>query len=113
VPAPKEPWFECELYRRFVVSFACFACGIQGWSQCAHSNQSRHGKGALRKACDRFTFPLCATRPGHHGCHVAHDLCLDMTKEERDAIEDRYIERMHLKAAHAGWKLTDSGIVAP
>jgi hypothetical protein len=113
VPVPKVPVFRSEPYRRFVSGFACFACGVERHSQCAHSNQSKHGKAGSRKASDVFTWPLCADWVGKIGCHTAHDLCLEMSKAERDAIEDRYIERMHLKAAHAGWQLTDSGIVAP
>jgi hypothetical protein len=112
VPVPKVPVFRSEPYRRFVASFACMACGAMR-VQCAHSNQAKHGKAGAKRACDRFTFPLCADSPFRVGCHTQHDQCIDMTKDERDAIEDRYIERMHLKAAHAGWKLTDAGIVAP
>jgi hypothetical protein len=43
VAVPKETVFRSESYRRFVAGFGCFACGIEKWSQCAHSNQARHG----------------------------------------------------------------------
>lgn len=87
---PKPRRYKNESYRRFVASFACFGCGIEGYSQCAHAN----GGGMGTKRSDLDTFPLCATRPGHMGCHVMHDLCVDMTREQRREIEARYVEKM-------------------
>jgi hypothetical protein len=110
---PKEPIFRSRPYRMYVAAFGCMACGIEKWSQCAHSNQARHGKAGARKASDEYTFPLCSERPGHMGCHRTHDLCEDMTKAERDALEDRYIAQMQRKALHAGWRFTGEGILAP
>lgn len=54
------------------------------------------------KHSDLETFPLCATRPGHMGCHMQHDLCIDMTRDQRREIEDRYVERMQRLAREAG-----------
>lgn len=99
-----KPW-RSEPYRRYVASQECFACGIHGYSQCAHSNQSRHGKSFGMKASDEFTFPLCSTRPGHMGHHTEHDLLMDMSHAERVELENRYIERMQSRAREAGWVL--------
>ena len=103
-PVPKMTYLRSEEYRRFVASHACFACGIAGWSQCAHPNQPKFGKGGHIKASDEFCFPLCSTRPGHVGCHVMHDLSLDSTRGERNEAEDRYVERMQALARAAGRK---------
>jgi hypothetical protein len=32
-----------------------------------------------------------------------HDMCWEMTKAERDALEDQYVSRMQAIAADAGW----------
>lgn len=70
VPQPKEAPVRSEAYRRTVASMPCVYCGIQGFSQHAHANE---GKGFALKADDRTGFPLCCTRPGIDGCHVAFD----------------------------------------
>jgi hypothetical protein len=36
------------------------------------------------------------------GCHMMHDLCIDMTKEQRRELEQGYVERMHEIAIEAG-----------
>ncbi len=90
--------YKNEGYRRFVASHACFGCGIEGFSQCAH----RNGAGMGTKHSDLETFPLCATRPGHMGCHMQHDLCIDMTREQRRELEDAYVKRMQDIAREAG-----------
>jgi hypothetical protein len=94
VAAPKLDLLRSEPYRRFVASHACFACDIEGLSQAAHPNQAKYGKGGHIKAGDQFCFPLCSQRPGHMGCHYAHDNCVDVSKDERDLIEDGYVIRM-------------------
>lgn len=91
--------YRSESYRRFVASFPCFGCGIEGWSQCAHAN---HGKGLGLKVSDLETFPLCSVRPGHMGCHQMHDLCLDMTRDQRRELEAKYVERMQRIAREHG-----------
>lgn len=63
---PKSPRYENKPYRHYVASKACFGCGIEGYSQCAHAN----GGGMGTKRSDLETFPLCCTRPGHIGCHM-------------------------------------------
>jgi hypothetical protein len=100
---PKFTYVRSDPYRRFVASQACFACGIEGFSQAAHPNQAKYGKGRGIKASDAFCFPLCAPRHRLLGCHSQLDLSIDMTHDERDAIEDEYIQRMQTLAAEAGW----------
>jgi len=90
--------YKNESYRRFVASHACFGCGIEGWSQCAH----RNGAGMGTKHSDLETFPLCSAMPGHMGCHAAHDLCVDMSGEQRRELEDEYVRRMQDIAKAAG-----------
>jgi hypothetical protein len=112
VPAvmPKSPVLRAPHYLRYVASHACSSCRIEGYSQAAHSNQAIHGKGGARKASDVYTFPLCASRPGHQGCHYLHDNCIDMTKHERDALEDTYIARMMAMATADGWRFLSDEI---
>jgi hypothetical protein len=95
---PKPRRYRNESYRRFVASHPCFACGIEGYSQCAH----RNGAGMGTKHSDLETFPLCSSRPGHMGCHQMHDLCIEMTRAERRELEDRYVKRMQEIARQAG-----------
>lgn len=56
------------------------------------------------KASDLDTFPLCCTRPGHMGCHMIFDLCVDMTKAQRRELTTVYVERMQRIARAAGRK---------
>ena len=69
-PITKEPPLRSERYRRAVASLPCAHCGIEGYSQHAHEND---GKGARLKVDDRRAMPLCCSRPGIEGCHVAFD----------------------------------------
>lgn len=95
---PKVARYKNEAYRRYVAAQDCFACGISGWSQCAHAN----GGGMGTKRSDLETFPLCTTRPGHQGCHTLHDLCVEMTRAERRELEAQYIDRMQAIARREG-----------
>jgi hypothetical protein len=101
VSIPKAEPLRSELYRRWVATLPCMACGILGYSQAAHPNQ---GRGLGQKASDALVFPLCCVRPGHMGCHQMHDLLLDMTLEQRRAAELLYIERTQAMARAAGRK---------
>ncbi len=93
---------ESNRYRRWVASHACFACGIEGYSQCCHPN----GAGGATKASDYLTFPLCCDRPGVVGRHSVHDRFLNgMTLEERQAREENYSGMMQGLARSAGWLL--------
>lgn len=98
---PKLRPVRSEAYRRFVASFPCFACGVEGFSQAAHPN---HGKGLGMKTSDLDCFPLCGPHWSMVGCHQMHDLLLDMTRDDRRAAEARYIERMHQLAREHGRK---------
>ena len=89
-----------ESYRRWVASHACFACGLEGQSQCAHAN----GGGMGTKTSDLETFPLCCARPGKIGCHTDFDNCLGMTKKTRRELTAQYVERMQDLARKAGRK---------
>jgi hypothetical protein len=101
---PKFQYWRSHAYLRWVASLPCIACGIEGFSQAAHSNQAKHGKGRSIKASDEFTFPLCAPHFWMMGCHYMHDNCIDMPKAARDAIEDGYIARTWAEAAQFGWR---------
>jgi hypothetical protein len=94
---PKFAYVRSTGYLRFVASQPCFVCGLEGQTQAAHSNQAKHGKGRSVKASDVYTFPLCFQH------HAMHDMCWEMTKAERDALEDQYVSRMQAIAADAGW----------
>lgn len=96
---PKARLVRSEAYRRFVASQPCFGCGVEGYSQCAHAN---HGKGLSMKTSDLATFPLCGPHGAHMGCHTMHDLCLDMSRDDRRALEAEYVERMQQIAREAG-----------
>ena len=69
-PITKDNPVRSEAYRRAVASLQCAYCGIEGYSQHAHEND---GKGARLKVDDRRAMPLCCSRPGIEGCHVAFD----------------------------------------
>lgn len=88
-----------ESYRRWVASLPCIACRVEGFSQAAHAN---YGKGLALKACDLQTFPLCAPHWGMVGCHQMHDLCIDMTRDERRELERRYVEMTQALAREVG-----------
>lgn len=94
---PKTVYVRSEAYRRFCASLPCFACGIEGQSNACHPNSSRYGKGRSIKAGDQYVFPLCIMH------HAMHDTCFEMTKAERDALEDEYVSRMQALALEAGW----------
>lgn len=95
------PAHELAYYRR-VAALPCANCGIWGYSQAAHSNRYQDGKGRGIKADYRATFPLCCTRPGEIGCHVRHDQCIGMTREEADERTERYIAETQKKLAQVG-----------
>lgn len=78
-------------YLKSVAALPCVCCGVWGYSQAAHSNRYSDGKGRGIKSDYRMTFPLCCTRPGEVGCHVRHDQCIGMTREEADSRTDWYI----------------------
>jgi hypothetical protein len=102
---PKFDYVRSEPYRRFVASFPCLSCGIEGFSQAAHPNQAKYGKGKGIKASDRFVFALCGPHHGLIGCHAQLDLSVGITRADRNMAEDRYVERMMMFASRDGWNL--------
>jgi hypothetical protein len=96
---PKNPPARSRSYLRWVATLPCASCGIESYSQAAHPN---YGRGLGQKASDLDAFPLCCTRPGHMGCHVMHDLLIDITLEQRRAMERVYTARTQAMAREAG-----------
>lgn len=99
---PKLNLLRSKAYRMYVSTKPCFACGVEGFSNACHPNQAKYGKGGAMKAGDEFCFPLCVPHWGMPGCHYLHDLAVEMTKAERDELEDRYVERMQSIARAEG-----------
>lgn len=89
IAVPKENAIESEPYRRLVVQLPCFWCGISGYSQHAHLN---YGKGLGFKTDDRTGFPLCCSRPGIEGCHMAYDQYRLLESGGREAHREYGIE---------------------
>ena len=85
----KENVVSFEPYRRVVADLPCIWCGIMGYSQCAHLNR---GKGMGLKTDDRTGFPLCCSRPGIEGCHVAYDNYRLLESGGREAHREYGIE---------------------
>ena len=96
---PKQKPVRSESYRRWVASLPCIACRIEGYSQAAHPN---HGRGLGQKASDLDCFPLCASRPGHMGCHAMHDQLVELTLAERRDLEREYTRRTQELARAVG-----------
>ena len=66
----------------------CVRCG-HPYSQAAHSNSSRDGKGRGIKADDSKTIPLCFK------CHAAFDRFELGNREESEAMFDRWLVRVN------------------
>jgi len=62
----------------------CVRCG-HPYSQAAHSNSSRDGKGRGIKADDSKTIPMC------HSCHFQFDTFQLGTRAESEAMFDRWL----------------------
>ena len=113
VAVPKPVVLRSEAYRRWVATQPCISCGIEGFSQCAHSNLAEHGKGKSMKACDSATFALCGPRPGHQGCHTLFDSGLDWEKEARAVHARRWVGMTQARAECEGWVFDTDGIRKP
>jgi len=74
---PKFNYFRSKKHLKNVASLCCQHCGIDGYTQAAHSNQLQHGKGRGIKASDEFTAALCLK------CHYELDQGKNLSKEER------------------------------
>lgn len=88
---------QSEALRRAVSTLPCAKCGIEGYSQAAHSNLWEHGKGRGMKSDDRFVFPLCCTRPGVLGCHAEHDQLIGVTAEEAEENTKKWLLQTYVE----------------
>lgn len=96
-----------EKYRRLIATMPCFSCGIDGYSQAAHSNLAKHGKGGAQKASDYATFPLCCERPGVQGCHSLFDQGVIVTKINKETLTDWWVKSAQKRAKQAGFKFPE------
>lgn len=94
-------------YLRLIASMPCFSCGIDGFSQAAHSNLAKHGKGGAQKASDYATFPLCCERPGVMGCHSLFDQGVIVTKLNKETVTDFWVASAQKRAWQAGFKFPE------
>ena len=67
----------------------CIRCGYP-YSQAAHSNSAKHGKGRSIKASDQFTIPLCAI------CHAAFDRFELGNREQSEAMFEKWLVKTEL-----------------
>ena len=74
---PKFNYFRSKKHLKNVASLACQHCGIEGYTQAAHSNQLKHGKAKAMKSSDEFTAALCLK------CHYELDQGKNLSKDER------------------------------
>jgi hypothetical protein len=79
---PKFEYVRSKPLLKAVSSLPCQCCGIDGQTQAAHSNQSRHGKGRGIKASDIYIAALCQS------CHYRIDQGNDLAKSERQELWD-------------------------
>ena len=99
VAVPKRVYIRDEGYRRWVASRPCAHCGVQGYSQAAHSDDNgAGGKGLALKASDDTCYPACGTRPGEPGCHWILGSSGTYTRAARHALEAGYAQ-----ATRAAW----------
>lgn len=104
---PKTKPVRDEKYRRLIATMPCFSCGIDGYSQVAHSNLAKHGKGGAMKASDYATFPLCCERPGVQGCHSMFDQGLIVTKLNKETLTDFWVKSAQKRAKQAGFRFPE------
>ena len=62
----------------------CVKCG-NPYSQAAHSNSAKHGKGRSIKSLDIYTIPLC------HSCHFQFDTFQLGGRVESEAMFDQWL----------------------
>ncbi len=70
-----------------VADLPCMRCGMEGFTQAAHSNQLEHGKGRGIKASDKYVAALCLK------CHHEIDMGNKLTKQERKDEWNRAFDR--------------------
>ncbi len=88
VPLPKQTPARDKAYLRAVAALPCAHCKRAGPSQAAHADE---GKGLGTKASDYETFPLCADGPGRRGCHSVIGASGAFSREQRRALERKYV----------------------
>lgn len=96
-----------EALRRAVAQLPCCKCGIEGYSQAAHSNLYQHGKGRGLKANDSFIMALCAPNNGRVGCHVELDQLIGMTHEEAEVLTNQWIAQTYAALWMGGFLTID------
>jgi hypothetical protein len=84
---PKFNYFRSKKHLKNVSSLPCQHCGLDGYTQAAHSNQLQHGKGRGIKASDEFTAALCLKH------HYEIDQGSNLTKEERIDLWNKAYEK--------------------
>ena len=67
----------------------CVRCG-NPYSQAAHSNSAKHGKGRGIKASDLFVIPLCAI------CHAAFDRFELGSRAESEKLFEKWLVKTEL-----------------
>ena len=80
---PKFNYFRSKKHLKNVAGLCCQHCGADGYTQAAHSNQLKHGKGRGIKASDEFTAALCLK------CHYELDQGNKLSKDERVEMWER------------------------
>lgn len=93
---PKFTYYRSKKHLKNVAALCCQHCGADGFTQAAHSNQLKHGKGRGIKASDEYTAALCLK------CHYELDQGKNLTKADRVEMW----EQAHKKTVQA---LVDSG----
>jgi hypothetical protein len=92
VVRPKHAYVRSEAYRRLVAAMPCIHCGIEGYSQAAHSDAGADGKGGAIKADDDTCYPACAPRIGVPGCHWLIGSSNHFPRELKRSIERLYAQ---------------------
>lgn len=94
--------YRSEALRRAVSELPCQCCGIQGYTQAAHSNLYEHGKGRGMKASDAAIMALCADRPGVIGCHTKLDRYIDITRAQAVELTHKWIASTYIALVQQG-----------
>lgn len=79
---PKTTYYRSKSHLKNVASLPCQLCGIEGYTQAAHSNWAEHGKGRSIKASDEYVAALCQY------CHYEIDQGSTLDKDGRRAHWD-------------------------
>lgn len=94
VPVPKLMPLRDEEYRRLVASLKCVMCGVVGFSNACHSDNS--SKGAGLKSGDETCYPACVSRPGILGCHERIGTVREIPKNQRHELEELWANQTRM-----------------